>query len=197
MARLVIESEGANASPRELNWGLTRIGRGSDNDVVISHPSVSYHHCELELGLDFVILRDCGSTNGTFVNEQPIKEVRLEPGQNLRVGQIVARVEWSREPVAVPKIEVQRPPESVALEDGVLSCRNHSTVSAVWHCRKCDKFFCLSCARGVNLVGRPEHKLCPMCSGHLELAPWARGKGRKKSIWGRLKRAFSRTMRMR
>ena len=182
--------------PQELNWGITRIGRASDNDVVISHPSISYHHCEIELGLDVLIVRDCDSTNGTFVNEQKIKEARVEPGQGIRFGQVAVRVEWSRESVVVPKPEVQRPLESVALGDGVLSCRNHPTIPSAWHCPKCDKFFCFTCARGVHLVGRPEHKLCPICSSPVELASWAQGKARKKSIWGRVKRVFNRTMRM-
>jgi len=95
------------------------------------------------------------------------------------------------------KIEPKRLPESVALTDGALSCLNHETVSSVWHCPKCDKFFCPTCTRGVNLVGRPVHKLCPLCSGPVELAPWAENKGRKRSIWTRVKRALSRTMRVR
>jgi hypothetical protein len=197
MARLFVQSNGVNADPHELNWGITRIGRGSDNDIVINHSSVSYHHCELELGLDSLIVRDYDSTNGTFIGDRKIKETRLEPGQCLRLGQVSVKVEWSREAVSVPKIEPPRPRASVPLPDGVLSCHNHEDLPSVWHCPACDKYFCVSCARGVHLVGRPEHKLCPLCSGHVQLAPWAKGKSRKTSIWGRVKRVLSRTMRMR
>ncbi len=196
MAKLIVQSAGVNIGPQELNWGITRIGRASDNDVVIDHASISYHHCEIELGLDLLIVRDCESTNGTFVNEQKIKEAQVDPGQGFRLGQVVMKVEWSRESVVVPKVEVQRPPESVPLDDGVLSCRNHATIPSVWHCPKCEKYFCVSCARGVHLVGRPEHKLCPTCRGPVELAPWAQGTAKKKSIWGRVKRVFNRTMRV-
>src|SRR5438552_14102951 len=114
MATLCVQSEGIKAGPYEFNWGITRVGRGPDNDVVINHASVSYHHCELDLGLDFLIVRDCRSTNGTFINGQEITEARFEPGQNLRLGQVAVKVEWSREAVVVPKVEVPRPPESVA-----------------------------------------------------------------------------------
>ena len=197
MARLLIQSEGISIGPRELNWGITRLGRGSENDVVINHPSISYHHCELELGLDFVLVRDCVSTNGTFINDGRIKEARLDAGQVLRLGQVVVSVEISRDPIAVPKVEAPRVPESVPLGDGVLSCLKHTTIPAVWHCSKCGKFYCTACTRDVHLVGRPSRKLCPACSVAVELAPWADGKPRKKSIWGRIKKSFSRTSRVR
>jgi hypothetical protein len=197
MARLFIQAEGGSAVPRELNWGLTRIGRGSDNDIVISHPSISYHHCEFELGLDFLILRDCDSTNGTFVGDQKIKEVRLEPGQTLRFGQVNVTFEWSKEQVVVPEVEVKRAPESVDLGDGMMSCRLHVTVPSAWHCQKCEQFFCTGCTRDVHLVGRPSRKTCSLCGAPVERTPWADGKARKQSIWGRVKRALSRTMRVR
>ena len=108
MARLFIQTDGTTASPRELNWGITRIGRGADNDIVINHASVSHHHCELELGLDFLFARDCGSTNGTFVNDQPVKEAQLETGQTLRFGQVVATVDWSRDQINVPKLDAPK-----------------------------------------------------------------------------------------
>ncbi len=197
MARLFIQADGGNAIPRELNWGVTRVGRGSDNDIVISHASISYHHCEFELGLDFLILRDCDSTNGTFVGDQKIKEVRLEPGQTLRFGQVPVTFEWSKDQVTVPEIEVKRAPESVDLGDGMMSCRLHVTVPSAWHCPKCAQFFCTGCTRDVHLVGRPSRKMCPLCSAPVERTPWADGKARKQSIWGRVKRALSRTMRVR
>src|SRR5574337_585809 len=45
-----------------------RLGRGLDNHFQIEHPSVSAAHCELVLGNDGVRVRDCDSTNGTFVD---------------------------------------------------------------------------------------------------------------------------------
>jgi hypothetical protein len=197
MARLSIQSEGIDIAPRELNWGVTRIGRGAENDLVIHHPSISYNHCELELGLDFVLVRDCGSTNGTFINDEKIKEARLDAGQILRLGQVVVNLEISRHQVSVPKVEAPKLPESVPLGDGVLSCLKHPTIPAVWHCSKCGKFYCTACTRDVHLVGRPSRKLCPACSVAVELAPWADAKPVKKSIWGRIKKSFSRTARVR
>jgi hypothetical protein len=197
MARLFIQTDTTTANPRELNWGITRVGRGADNDIVIDHASVSYHHCELELGSDFLAVRDSGSTNGTFVNNQPVKEARLEPGQTLRFGQVPVTVEWSRDQINVPKLEAPKLAASVSLGDGVLSCLKHEAVAASWHCPKCDQYFCSRCIHDVHLVGRPSRRTCPDCGVPVELAPWAGARLKKPSLWGRIKKTFSRTMKMR
>jgi len=57
-----------------------RIGSGDDVDVSVSDPHVSRLHCELEPTATGVILRDLGSTNGTFVGGAAIREVVLAPG---------------------------------------------------------------------------------------------------------------------
>lgn len=196
MARLTIHLEGRNARPMELNWGITRIGRGADNDIVIDHPSVSTRHCEFELGLDFLAVRDCGSTNGTFINGQQATEAQLDPGQTLRLGHVPVTVEWSREQVSVPVIEAPKLAASVDLGNGVLSCVKHETAPSLWYCPKCHQYLCPACTRDVHLVGRPSRRLCSNCSAPVELAPWAE-KAKKPSLWGRIKKTFSRTTRMR
>jgi len=197
MARLFIQADGTSASPKELKWGITRVGRGVDNDVVVNHASVSYHHCELELGLDYLIVRDLGSTNGTFINNQRVQEARLEPGQMLRFGQVSANVEWSGDRVNVPRVEAPKLAASVALGNGVLSCLRHETVPSLWHCPKCDHYLCTSCTHDVHLVGRPSRRTCADCGTAVELAPWADARPRKQSLWGRIKKSFSRTVKVR
>ena len=197
MARLFIQTDGTTASPRELNWGITRIGRGADNDIVVNHASVSHHHCEFELGLDFLFVRDCGSTNGTFVNDQPVKEAPLETGQTLRFGQVVATVDWSREQINVPKLDAPKLAASIALGNDVLSCLKHEAIPASWHCPKCHHYFCTRCTHDVHLVGRPSRRTCADCGVAVELAPWADARTKKQSLWGRIKRTFSRTVKMR
>ena len=197
MARLFIQTDGTTPSPKELNWGVTRIGRGEDNDIVLNHASVSYHHCELELGLDYLILRDCGSTNGTFSNNQPVKEVRLESGQTLRFGQVAATVEWSRDQINVPTIEAPKLAASISLGNDVVSCLKHETVPSSWHCPKCDHYFCTRCTHDVHLVGRPSRRTCADCGVAVERAPWADGRPKKLSLWGRIKKTFSQTVKVR
>src|SRR5687768_12906667 len=57
-----------------------RIGSGSDVDLMVADPHVSRLHCELEPTPVGVVLRDLGSTNGTFVGGAAIREVILAPG---------------------------------------------------------------------------------------------------------------------
>ena len=192
MARLHIQIEDGSFVVRELNWGVTRIGRSSENDITIAHPSLSQRHCELELGPGFLKVRDLGSTNGTFISDRPVTEANLAPGDRLRLGHVLTTVEWSQENVVVPDIEVPKLPSSMDLGDGVLSCIRHSATVASWHCAACDKYFCSGCIKDVRLVARPPRRICPECSQPVALAPWADGNRRKESLWKRIKSTLKR-----
>ena len=77
-----------------LTPGSTRVGRAPDNDLVIPEPAVSGYHLVLLWGPEGLELRDLGSTNGTFVNEERVTgSLILNEGDLLRVGLVVrARV---------------------------------------------------------------------------------------------------------
>jgi len=63
------------------------IGRLVDNDVTLDDGSVSGRHAEVELSGEGAILRDLGSTNGTFLNgEQVIGEAALNQGDEIYFG---------------------------------------------------------------------------------------------------------------
>ncbi len=93
MAKLVILSEGLTGRSHELKVDKTTIGRVDDNTFPIAEPSVSSHHCEVLLRGNEVLVKDLGSTNGTFINGQKITESVLKPGQILRLGQVEVRLE--------------------------------------------------------------------------------------------------------
>lgn len=86
--RLIINPGTPQAWEIQLKPGLNRIGRGEDNDFVINHQSVSTHHCELTVTDAGVLLRDLGSTNGTFVERVPVTEIQLHTGHHVQFGSV-------------------------------------------------------------------------------------------------------------
>ena len=77
----------------ELHTDRTTIGRVEDNTFHIADPSVSSHHCEIQLRGSDIVIRDLNSTNGTFINGNKIEESVLKPGQILRLGQVELKLE--------------------------------------------------------------------------------------------------------
>lgn len=61
------------------------IGR-HDADVNVEDPEISRHHAAIELTGDTMTLVDLGSTNGTFVGEERIREVVLENQAEFSIG---------------------------------------------------------------------------------------------------------------
>jgi DNA-binding NtrC family response regulator len=85
----------------ELKAGETHIGKGPDNDVVIPDATVSRAHCVIARDGDQWVLRDLGSTNGTFLDEARIKEGFLRPGARIRAGEVLLRFQPVSELVEV------------------------------------------------------------------------------------------------
>ena len=80
------------SEPRDftLKAGKTTLGRHPGNDIVITDESASRLHAELEFDAvaNAVIVRDLGSTNGTWLTHERLTESRrLRPGDELRIGQ--------------------------------------------------------------------------------------------------------------
>lgn len=169
MARLLVKTEGLGSSTLDLRLGVNRVGRDPLNDFPISHPTVSTHHCELILSNDGVALHDCGSTNGSFVNGQPVSEAWLEPGQSVRFGDVELLVESTEFSISIPKIEREAPkPPPVILEDGVLLCPRHSEYLATFKCMHCREVMCSSCVRMMRIKGGKPLFLCCVCHNQCE-----------------------------
>jgi pSer/pThr/pTyr-binding forkhead associated (FHA) protein len=49
-------------------------------------PGVSRHHAEIRVEGPEIVLVDLGSTNGTFVNGQPVRRVTLSDGARVTLG---------------------------------------------------------------------------------------------------------------
>ncbi len=65
---------------------LLLIGQEVSCDIHLSDTLASRRHCEIIRNKDQFEVRDLGSTNGTFVNDKPVKHQRLKHGDVLAVG---------------------------------------------------------------------------------------------------------------
>ncbi|HSK76642.1 MAG TPA: adenylate/guanylate cyclase domain-containing protein [Thermoanaerobaculia bacterium] len=83
-----------------LSGGKVRLGRGADNDVVLSDVSVSRYHAEIRRESDGWVLHDMKSTNGVEVNGVPVERAVLHAGDRLGVGSFSLLVE-AAEPAPV------------------------------------------------------------------------------------------------
>jgi hypothetical protein len=183
MARLVIRSAGFEGRVIELNLRANRVGRSPKNDVQIEHPTVSAVHCEIVLADDGLVVRDCGSTNGTFVGGERIQEARLSAGQSLHVGDVELLVESTDVTIAIPSFEVSRPAPPVVLSDGSLICPRHPNAHATHQCTHCREVLCDACVHQLRRRGGKLVKLCPLCSHPcVSLGEEPR---KKKSLFGR------------
>ena len=65
----------------------TSIGRGPTNTIQISDTFISAEHTLLSYRSGVWYVKDAGSVNGTFVNNQPAREaIPAQPGDIIRVG---------------------------------------------------------------------------------------------------------------
>jgi hypothetical protein len=75
--------------------GRAQIGRSEESDVFLVDPSVSRTHAIVEVDGMQPVVRDLGSTNGTFVNGERIEARQLEDGDELMFGNTRMRFEAS------------------------------------------------------------------------------------------------------
>ena len=61
------------------------IGR-HDADINVDDPEISRQHAALEISNDRITLVDLGSTNGTFMGDEPVKEAPIENQGEFTIG---------------------------------------------------------------------------------------------------------------
>ena len=87
MPQLIASVEGVEIKHVYLQKDRTTLGRAPDNDIVFDNMVVSGHHCVFDLkGLADVYIEDLKSTNGTYINNKPIKRQRLHDGDVIAIG---------------------------------------------------------------------------------------------------------------
>jgi pSer/pThr/pTyr-binding forkhead associated (FHA) protein len=92
VAELQLLVDGVVVKSFALDKGKTTIGRSQKNDIVIDEDAVSGEHACIEVvpnehmeGVFDTFIEDLGSTNGTFVNEEPVKRQQLYNSDHIRI----------------------------------------------------------------------------------------------------------------
>lgn len=79
------------------------IGRTEGSDCVIPHDGqISSRHFEVECSLQGCIIRDLGSSNGTFLNGQKVEEAIIRHGDRIVAGQTTFAVQIEDAPTLAP-----------------------------------------------------------------------------------------------
>lgn len=68
------------------------VGRSSDQDMVLVEDMVSRRHARILVDDEGVAIEDMGSTNGTFVNGERVKRVRLSEGDRVLIGTSIMKL---------------------------------------------------------------------------------------------------------
>ena len=86
MAKLVLSVDGVTMREVPLSKERMTLGRKPQNDIVIDNIAVSAEHAVIVTLFNDSFLEDLGSTNGTFVNGQPVKKHFLQNGDTIELG---------------------------------------------------------------------------------------------------------------
>jgi hypothetical protein len=194
MARLVILNGHQQGAELELHAGRITLGRADDNDFSLPEGAVSNHHCELEVTDAGTQVKDLGSTNGTFIDGQPVEEAGLRDGQILTLGDVAMRlVESQGEGTRPSALHLEPDPEPATLENGRPACLHHPDIPAVFKCPECHQTFCMDCVRQIRLVRGQTRHFCPKCSAPCTMLPGAippRPRPRGRRLWETIRMGF-------
>lgn len=103
-----------------INKQTVILGRKHSCDLRIPLSSVSREHCQIERRDDGIYLRDLGSSNGTYHNNNRVHEVKLEPGDKVVVGPVHFTVVIDGEPAEVEPVQTIMPAGAGEVDDSVV-----------------------------------------------------------------------------
>ncbi len=89
MPRLLVIKGADEGKTFELTGDRIGVGRDASNRIRLNDTEVSRRHAEFVHTPDGFRLLDVGSVNGTYVNSHSIRDVLLQPGDQVQIGQTV------------------------------------------------------------------------------------------------------------
>ncbi len=88
MPYLIYAPETPNERVYELKQGFNTLGRKIDNTIVLLEETVSRYHAQIHVAPNGVTIKDCGSSNHTFVNQVKVTVSQLRDGDTIACGQL-------------------------------------------------------------------------------------------------------------
>jgi pSer/pThr/pTyr-binding forkhead associated (FHA) protein len=121
MAELILEIvEGDDAGRQVPITAPIEMGRDASNTIALDDDQASRRHARVAAQGDLALVEDLGSTNGTYVNGQPIEGPRaVRPGDRIRVGLTILELRTAQEVQRQPSV-VQPVPQVTRVSQEVL-----------------------------------------------------------------------------
>jgi DNA-binding NtrC family response regulator len=104
---VVVDGPGRGRA-RRLTEGEIVVGTDRDADLVLSDDRVSARHLALRADGARFVVRDLGSTNGSWYEGSKVSEVTLPAGATLLVGRTALRLEPEAQPLDLPPSQARR-----------------------------------------------------------------------------------------
>lgn len=101
--------KGADRRDFPLTAERTVVGRNKECGLRIPTRDVSRQHCEVTLDKVGAIVRDLGSSNGTYVNGKRVAESPLNPGDTLTIGPVSFIIQINGQPMRITPHDVKKP----------------------------------------------------------------------------------------
>ena len=91
-AALLVVGGDLNGTLFDLVEAMTGIGRNADNAIALEFNGVSRYHFKLHASGETHVLEDCGSKNGTYLNNKKVEEnTPLAKGDIIKIGSIALK----------------------------------------------------------------------------------------------------------
>ena len=96
------------------------IGRSDQADITLNEDGVSRSHARIDRHENSYMLVDLGSTNGTYVNGDPIEQKVLTDGDKVRIGDVLLRFAYQD----LVDVNYQETLRDMAMRDGLTKAYN-------------------------------------------------------------------------